>query len=172
MTRTRPPAPSDRLSAGRLAAVQALYQIEILDASPETVVLQFLAHRSGGALDEGEKPVKPDAGLFVAIVRGTHARSDEIDDILRTALPETWPLERLHLLLRCVLRAGVYELLANRKAPPRVVLSEYVDLADAFFAAAERGMANAVLDRLARRLRAPAFESEEALADAGTSVEG
>lgn len=161
-----------RLSAARLAAVQALYQAEIAGAGLDAVILQFLEFRSDGVLDEDEAPVKPDPDLFTEVVRGTHARSGEIDDMLRAALPETWPPERIELLLRCILRAGVYELLARASVPARVAIAEYVDLADAFFEPAERGMANAVLDRLARRLRRGEFTAAEGPSDAGTATAG
>ncbi len=148
-----------RLSAARLAAVQALYQAEITGAPLDSVILQFREFRRGGVLDDNETPIKPDQALFAELVRGAHARSREIDAMLGAALRETWPLERVELLLRCILRAGVYELLVRRAVPARVAISEYVDLADAFFDSAECGMANAILDGLARRLREAEFTS-------------
>ena len=158
--------PPARLSAARLAAVQALYQSEITSAPFDSVILEFLEFRGGGALDDDEAPVKPDQALFVELVRGAHARSGEIDDMLRAVLRETWTLERVELLLRCILRAGVYELLARRAVPARVAVCEYVDLADAFFDPAERGMVNAILDRLARGLREAEFAGTEDATDA------
>lgn len=166
------PIPAARLSASRLAAVQALYQAEVAGAGLDNVILQFLEFRSDGVLDEDEAPVKPDPALFAEVVRGAHARSEEIDDMLRAALSETWPLERIELLLRCILRAAAYELLARAWVPARVVIAEYVDLADAFFDPAERGMANAVLDRLARKLRETEFTGAEGPSDAGAETAG
>ncbi len=162
--------PPVRLSAARLAVIQALYQAEISGTPLDAVILQFLEFRSDGVLDDDEAPVKPDPALFAEIARGTRSRSEEIDDMLRAALPQTWPLERIELLLRCILRGGVYELLARRAVPARVAISEYVDLADAFFEPAERGMANAVLDRLARRLRESEFPGSQGAADAGSAA--
>lgn len=164
--------PPARLSAARLACVQALYQAEITDTPMDSVVLQFLEFRSDGALDEDEAPIKPDTALFTEVVRGTHSRSEEIDNMLRATLPSKWPLERIEALLRCILRAGVYELLARHRVPARVAISEYVDLADAFFDSAERGMTNAVLDRLARRLREGEFTIPEESPDASTCAAG
>ncbi len=162
--------PSARLSAARLAAVQALYQAEITGMPPDSVILQFLEFRSDGVLDDDEAPVKPDPALFTELVRGAHTRSGEIDDMLRSVLQETWALERVELLLRCILRAGVYELLARRAVPARAAISEYVDLTDAFFDPAERGMANAILDRLARRLREAEFTDTEDASDVASAA--
>ncbi len=170
--RRRPAARAGRLSAARLAAVQALYQTTLVGNAVDDAIMQFLAHRGEGALDDGERPIRPDPALFVHLARGAHARRGEIDDILRGVLPESWPLERIELLLRCVLRAGIYELLADRRVPARVVISEYVDLADAFFDTPERGLTNALLDRLARRLRGPAFYSRKDRSDDGIAAAG
>ena len=73
--------------------------------------------------------------------------------MLSEALAADWPPERLQVILRCILLVGTCELVARRNTPARVVIAEHVDLAHAFFAGAEPGMVNAVLDRLARRLR-------------------
>ncbi len=151
------PGSAARLSAARLAAVQALYQMEIGGASVEDTLSQFLRFHRGGILDQGETPVPPKTALFTQILRGTAVRRREIDDILRGALNPSWPLERIEILLACVLRAGVFELLARPETPARAAVAEYVDLADAFFSAAEKGMTNAVLDAVARRLRSGEF---------------
>ena len=109
-------------------------------------------------LDDNETPIKPDQALFAELVRG-RARAIPGDRRNAWALRcgKLGPLERVELLLRCILRAGVYELLVRRAVPARVAISEYVDLADAFFDSAECGMANAILDGLARRLREAEF---------------
>jgi transcription antitermination protein NusB len=146
-TAPRQPA-GRRRSAARLAAVQALYQIEIAGAPVETVVAEFLRdgidpdHR--GAFDEA---------LFADIVRGATARLAELDLRIGEALTPDWPLERLENVLRAILRAGTYELAARIDVPAPVVISEYLEIAHAFFAGKEPGLVNGVLDRLARGLR-------------------
>src|SRR5438876_8533171 len=91
--------------------------------------------------------------MFIDIVRGTCTRQGELDTMLTSALSEEWPVHRLETILRAILRAGAYELLGRPDVPPRVVISEYLDVAHAFFAGKEPGMVNGVLDRLARVLR-------------------
>ncbi len=141
-------------SAARLGAVQALYQLDLdPDADADTVVAEFEAHRLGKEI-EGALYAKADRTLFADIVRGVAARRDEIDGLLKGALVEGWPLDRLESVLRAILRAGTYELLARPDIPTAVIINEYVDVAHAFFDGAEPGFANGVLDRLAREMRA------------------
>lgn len=154
-----PPSPTGgtaTYSVARLAAVQALYQISMSGESMDHVVEEFLRHRLGETLDETAS-VKPKSDLFVQIVRGTCARRDEIDEMIAAVLSENWSMQRLETVLRCILEAGVYELLARNQVPARVAISEYVDLADAFYSGAEPGMVNGILDRLARQLRPSDF---------------
>lgn len=165
-------ADAARLSAARLAAVQALYQMELTGAAIEDVLAQFLRYHRDGVLDRDETPVRPKSALFAEILRGTTVRRGEIEDILRAALNPSWPLERIEVLLACILRAGAFELLGRPATPARVAVSEYVDLADAFFAAAEKGMTNAVLDRVARRLRSGEFAESGGPADARAATAG
>ena len=146
-TAPRQPA-GRRRSAARLAAVQALYQIELAGTPVETVIPEFL--RDGidpdrrGAFDEA---------LFADIVRGATARQAELDGGIGAALTPDWPLERLENVLRAILRAGAYELTARIDVPVPVIISEYLDIGHAFFAGKEPGLINGVLDRLARNLR-------------------
>lgn len=149
-------APRDRRSAARLAAVQALYQIDIGGGAVEDIIAEFAAHRPGVESDEAP-PLKTDPALFAEIARGAVARRDEIDALITGALAEGWTMERLELLLRAVLRAGAFELLARPKTPARVAINEYVDVAHAFFGAGVPGLVNGVLDRLAHALRADEF---------------
>jgi transcription antitermination protein NusB len=135
-------------SLARLAAVQALYQIDLNDAPVETVISEL---RERGEDEEGFG--EADDELFADIVRGTIANRDDLDGMLGEALAPDWSLPRLEAVLRAVLRAGAYELLARLEVPARVVLNEYVDLAHAFFAAKEPKLVNGVLDRIAHRLR-------------------
>jgi transcription antitermination protein NusB len=151
-----PPAPRAaglrKRSVARLAAVQALYQIDLSAAPPETVIAEFLRHRLGREID-GEQYGEADPALFADIVTGTTERRAELDSAISGVLTPDWPLERLETVLRAILRAGAYELLARRDVPARVAISEYLDLAHAFYAGKEPGLVNGVLDRLAHVLR-------------------
>jgi N utilization substance protein B len=141
-----------RRSAARLAAVQALYQIELAGAPTETVLAEFIAHRLGHEVD-GISYVAADPTLFSAIVRGTCARLADVDAVVSGALDPRLPLERLELLLRALMRAGAWELMANSETAPRIILNEYVEVAHAFYESRETGMVNGVLNTLAHRLR-------------------
>ena len=138
-----------RLSGARLAAVQALYQMEIAGGEIGDVVAQFLA---GGTAEE-DTAFETDPKLFETLVRGVGDRQDELDGLLSEALATDWPLARLEVILRCILRVGVCELTLRPDVPAKVIISEHIELAHAFFEGAEPGMVNGVLDRLARRLR-------------------
>jgi N utilization substance protein B len=153
---------ADGRSAARLAAVQALYQVELTGGSPTEVVEQFLRHHLRERREDDGGVAGIDAGLFAEIVRGVARRGEDIDRMLALALTESWTLERLEVVLRCILRAGAYELLARPGMPARAAINEYVELAHAFYAGAEPGMVNGLLDRLARRLRPDEFTAPDA----------
>jgi transcription antitermination protein NusB len=145
---------SRRRSVARLTAVQALYQLELnLGVDPETVVREFARHRFGQEID-GDQYGEADPALFSDIVRGVAAGQEQLDAMISSVLTEEWPLPRLDSVLRAILRAGVYELAHRRDVPPRVSISEYTAVAHAFFVGKEPGLANGVLDRLGRTLRA------------------
>ena len=145
---------SRRRSVARLAAVQALYQIELnRGVDPEAVVREFARHRFGQEID-GDQYGEADPALFSDIVRGEVADQERLDDTISAALTEEWPLSRLDSVLRAILRAGAYELVHRHDVPPRVSISEYTAIAHAFFIGKEPGLANGVLDRLGRTLRA------------------
>jgi transcription antitermination protein NusB len=145
---------SRRRSVARLAAVQALYQIELnRDAEPDTVVREFARHRFGHEID-GDRYGEADPALFADIVRGVTADLERLDAMISGVLTEEWPLPRLDSVLRAILRAGAYELAHCRDVPPRVSISEYTTVAHAFFVGKESGLANGVLDSLGRGLRA------------------
>ena len=148
-----------RRSATRLAAVQALYQIDLTGSEVDGVVEEFRQHRLG-VDDEDSEMEKADKRLFAELVTGVMARRAELDALLATALVEGWSLDRLEVVLRCILRLGTFELMARRRVPARVVISEHVDLAHAFFSGGEPGMVNGVLDRLARSLRPGELEAK------------
>ncbi|HEX7969358.1 MAG TPA: transcription antitermination factor NusB [Stellaceae bacterium] len=157
MRGTTPPTPRSgtglrRRSVARLAAVQALYQIDLGGASPEAVIAEFTRHRLGREVD-GDNYGEADPALFADIVKGVIERQADLDRMISSVLTPDWPLERLETVLRAVLRAGAYELLARGDVPARVVISEYLDIAHAFFAGKEPGLVNGVLDRIAHVLR-------------------
>jgi N utilization substance protein B len=139
-------------TVARLAAVQALYQIDLSGTKPEAVIAEFIKHRLGREVD-GHNYGEADAVLFADIVRGTTTRQEELDRALAGALTREWPLARLETVLRAILRAGAYELTARPDIPARVAISEYLDVAHAFYAGKEPGLVNGVLDRLAHGLR-------------------
>jgi len=144
-------------SRARLAAVQALYQIDLND-TPVGDVIEELRERG----DDEEGFGAADDWLLGDIVRGTVANRDDVDGLLEEMLAPDWSLARLEAVLRAVLRAGAYELLARLEIPARVVLNEYVDIAHAFFAGKEPGLVNGVLDRVGRRLRPGELHGEAA----------
>ena len=143
---------ANQRGAARLAAVQALYQMEVGGGTLPAVVAEFEAHRLGREL-EGEVLRPADAGFFRSLVGGVVDLQRIIDPIIHGALPPTWPLTRIDLTLRAVLRCGVFELLERPDVPARVVISEYMDVARAFFSADEPGLVNGVLDAVARQHR-------------------
>ncbi|MGF1640326.1 MAG: transcription antitermination factor NusB [Rhodospirillales bacterium] len=139
--------------AARLAAVQAVYEMDIGGASAEAVLGEFLAKRWTDAHGGGELPA-PDGDFLARLVRGVAERRSELDAAIESALTGTWTVDRLEVLLRAILRAGAYELVAVPEVPTNAAISEYVDVAHAFFPGREPGLVNAVLDRLAQTLRA------------------
>lgn len=143
-----------RRSVARLAAVQALYQLEAnSEADPRSVVGEFVRHRFGQEI-EGDRLGEADPELFADIVCGATDDLERLDTEISAVLTEGWPLPRLDSVLRAILRAGAYELMHRRDVPPRVSLSEYTAIAYAFFTGKEPGLANGVLDKLGRTLRA------------------
>jgi N utilization substance protein B len=150
----RPVKAGGARSAARLAAVQAIYQIEITDASPRGVIAEFSKFRlNPGDADDGEELVPADETLFAELVNGTYERLPELDQRIARVLTADWPIERLEMVLRAILRLGAYELAERVDVPARVVITEYLDIAHAFFAGKEPGMVNGVLDRLAHLAR-------------------
>jgi N utilization substance protein B len=163
MTKLRQPEsavrPANKRGAARLAAVQALYQMEVGGAGINEVVAEFENHRLGREID-GEQYLEADAAWFRSIVAGVVADQRVVDPQIHAALPPAWPLARIDALLRAVLRAATFELRSRREVPARVIISEYVDVAKAFFAGEETGMVNAVLDRIAGAERAAEMPAE------------
>lgn len=144
---------SGNRSVARLSAVQALYQLELSEnASAPFVAREFREHRLNQKIDE-EQLADADVEFFEDVVRGTAKRREEIDALLEGALSEKWSLKRLETVMACILRAGIYELMARPDVPTAVVIDEYLDIAHAFYSGTEPGFVNGVLDRLAKDLR-------------------
>jgi N utilization substance protein B len=153
-------------TASRFAAVQALFQSEQAQSSPETVIDEFVRHRLGdlpgatpggdGGFDNGRVP-DAQVPLFSRIVRTAAEQQETLDRLLAEALAEEWPLARIDPVLRALMRAGAAELWMRDGPPAKVVINEYLDIAHGFFDGEEPGMANGVLDKLARQLRAAEF---------------
>lgn len=150
-----------RRSAARLAAVQALYQIELGGTPSETAIGEFVRHRFGQEID-GDRYVTADPQLFADIVRGVMARQADVDQLLAGALERQWGLDRMEPILRAILRSGAWELLGNTGVAPHIVINDYIDVGHAFFAGREPAMVNGVLDRLARQLRPDEMAPREA----------
>jgi len=148
---------ANRRGAARLAAVQALYQMDLAGTGLNEILGQFESHWIGQEI-EGNRYLPAEAAFFRDVVAGVVREQRKLDPLINEALAQSWPLKRIEAILRAVLRAGAYELDQRRDVPTRVVLSEYVDLAHAFVDREETGMANAVLDQIARRLRAGEFD--------------
>ncbi len=142
-------------SAARLAAVQALYQMDIAATDLNDVLAEFEARfvREGA----GEKFPHTESPFFRDIVEGVLREQRELDPKVDEILNATWPLKRIEAILRAVLRAGAYELSHRSDVPARVAISEYVSVAKSFLDQEETGMVNAVLDQLARQTRAAEF---------------
>ena len=139
-------------TVARLAAVQALYQMEIGGAGVEAVIREFSDHRFDTDL-EGERLAEADEEFFAGIVRGVVADQKQIDGAISRRLAEGWRLERIDATLRAILRAGGYELLRRQDVPVEVAIDEYVEVAKSFFEGPEAGVANGVLDGIARDVR-------------------
>lgn len=142
--------------AARLAAVQAIYQMELTGVDAETVIREFSEHRFGHEI-EGSAAANPDADFFADIVRGVPHHQLAIDQVIAQGLAEGWKLQRIDSILRAILRAAAYELVARPDVPAKVVIDEYVDIAHAFFGGEEPAFVNALLDRAAHRKRAAEF---------------
>ena len=156
----RPPKVRTR-TASRVAAVQALFQAEQAGDNPETVIDQFVRHRLGEmegqyGFEDGRVP-DAEVKLFSRVVREAVRRQDAIDPMLVEALPADWPLSRIDPVLRALMRAAAAELAMPDGPPAKVVINEYLDIARGFFTGPEPGLANAVLDRLARVLKTAEF---------------
>jgi N utilization substance protein B len=136
--------------------VQALYQMDVAAKGLNEIFAEFESHWIGREV-EGSQYLPAEAAFFRDVVGGVVDAQRRIDPLVDAALAKGWPLKRIEALLRAVLRAGAYELDKRRDIPARVIISEYVDVANAFLDREETGMANAVLDDLARQFRPDDF---------------
>jgi transcription antitermination protein NusB len=142
----------ERRSAARLAAVQALYQMDLTGKGLNDIIPEFERHWMGKEIEDDQyKPA--DGAFFRVIVQGVLDRQKRIDPAIDDLLAKGWPLKRVEAVMRAILRAGAWELMLTPDTPVKVVISEYVDIARAFFEKEETAMVNAVLDRMARDAR-------------------
>ena len=151
------PARSQARSTARLAAVQALYQQQMENTPLAKLINEFHQHRIGREVDdedhEGEVYADADVAFFDDVVRGVDARRDEIDQLLTARLAQGWTLVRLDKTMLQILRAGAYELIARPDVPKATAISEYVDVAKAFFDDREAKFVNGILDAVAKEVR-------------------
>jgi len=151
-----PDRPANQRGAARLAAVQALYQMEVGGADLTAVVAEFEAYRLGKVVDDVEYR-SADPAWFRDIVSGVVAEQRVIDPYVHSALAVDWPLRRVDATLRAILRCGAYELYRRKDVPARVILNEYIEVAKAFYSEDEPRLVNGVLDRVAHELRPGEF---------------
>ena len=146
------PKRSRSRSAARLAAVQALYQQEMEGTPLATLLHEFHHHRLGATIDDVEY-ADAEVDFFDDVVAGVDARRDELDGLIAGRLAQGWSLARLDKPMKAILRAGAYELLARADVPVGTAISEYVDVAKAFYDAREAGFINGLLDAIAKEVR-------------------
>ncbi len=149
-------ARGEQRSAARLAAVQALYQMDVTGKGLNAILAEFETFWIGGEID-GDQYLPAELEFFRDILSGVLADQTALDQAIDQVLADGWPLARIEAVMRAILRGGTYELKKRKDIPARVVITEYVDVAGAFFGRDESGMINAVLDRLARHYRADDF---------------
>ena len=146
------PTRSRSRSAARLAAVQALYQQDMEGTPVPRLLKEFHDHRLGATIEDAEY-VDAERDFFDDIVTGVDARRADIDSAISAKLATGWTLERLDRPMRSILRAGTYELIARADVPVGSVISEYVDVAHAFYDKRESGFVNGLLDAIAKQVR-------------------
>ncbi|MDG2521926.1 transcription antitermination factor NusB [Caulobacter segnis] len=146
--------PRQARSVARLAAVQALYQMETAGTGVEAVVREFSEHRFDRDLSEDIRLAGADETFFADLVRGVVGQQAKIDKAITSRLATNWRLERVDATLRAILRAGAYELINRSDVPVEVAIDEYVDIAKSFFEGPEAGFVNGALDGIAKDARA------------------
>jgi N utilization substance protein B len=155
MTQKTPknPGRSRARSTARLAAVQALYQQEMEGTPLPKLLTEFHDHRLGATIDDVEY-ADAEISFFDDLVTGVDARRDELDALITARLSAGWTMDRLDKPMRQILRCGAYELVARPDVPVATAISEYVDVADAFYEKREKGFVNGLLDAIAKAVRA------------------
>jgi N utilization substance protein B len=143
---------ANQRGAARLAAVQALYQMELSGTGVLEIVSEYENFRLGQEVD-GDQYLKADASWFRSIVAGVVKDQRALDPLIADSLIEGWPLSRLDATIRAIMRAGVFELIERKDVPIAVIVTEYVEIANAFFSEDEPKLVNAVLDSVARKVR-------------------
>jgi N utilization substance protein B len=147
---------ANRRGAARLAAVQALYQMDLAGTGLNDIMAEFESHWIGREV-EGAQYLPAQKAFFREIVTGVVREQRALDPLIDASLAKGWPLKRIEAVLRAVLRAGAFELAHRADVPARVVIAEYADVAAAFVGAEETAMVNAVLEDLGKQLRCSEF---------------
>ncbi|MCW8915600.1 MAG: transcription antitermination factor NusB [Magnetovibrio sp.] len=147
-------------AAARMAAVQSLYELDMVDGDADPVLRTFIEKRWTVTIEDedgdeiGEVEFNdPDKTFLIAVVRGVGEQKSSIDEMLNSALGPKWSVERIEVLMRAILRCGAFELMERTEIPAKVIINEYMDIANAFFTESEPKMVNGVLDKLAHTLR-------------------
>ncbi|GBR09603.1 transcription antitermination factor NusB [Acetobacter oeni] len=161
-------------TAARVAAVQALFQIEQGDDRPEPVIVQFVRHRfgitlSGESFEDGHIP-EADATLFTGLVRGAAASRKRAETLLTETLPPTWPVGRLDPVLRALFTVAIAEMESPDAPPVKIIINEYLDVAHGFFSGDEPKLVNGVLDTIAKRLKNPVPAGEASAHENGRAI--
>jgi len=151
---------ANKRGAARLSAVQALYQMDISGAGIAETVSEYEQLRIGQEVD-GEEYLEADLAWFRGIVAGVVNEQKVLDPIIHEKLPKDWPLSRIDMLLRSILRCGAFELVNRKDVPARVVIAEYLEIAKAFYEAEEPRLVNAVLDSIGRDVRSEDMQSSK-----------
>lgn len=149
----KPVRTANKRGSARLGAVQALYQMDVGGTPLKDVLQEFELYRLGKEVDD-ELYLPADFAYFKDLVSGVVREQRRLDPLIHNALQKGWPLARIDQTLRAILRSGLYEIMAHKDVPVPVILSEYVDVAKAFFEGDEPRLVNGVLDALARGVRA------------------
>ncbi|WP_068083063.1 transcription antitermination factor NusB [Polycladidibacter stylochi] len=151
--------PVNKRGAARLAAVQAIYQLEVSEARVNDVLSEYEVFRLGQEVD-GELYREADAGWFRDLVQIVFEEQRKIDPALHKMLSQDWPLKRVDTTLRAILRVGMGELLRKKDVPAKVIINEYIEITKAFYEQEEPKLVNGIMNRLARDLRPEEFTSE------------
>lgn len=170
----RKTSPASARSAARMAAVQALYQMDVAGTGLEDVIHEFVTLRFPAKEADAIRGADPQ--FFSDILRGVVRTQRDIDPMVDHALASGWRLMRVDSILRAILRAGAFELKERPDVPARVAINEYINVAHAFFDEDEPKVVNGILDRLGRQLRARELEARSSEGgkggDGGTSSGG